>query len=104
MSDRGRTPIRGVPFRLPTEGRARRPSQEHGWSHFEQTVLEGLESLSDAVRDLDARVSAIVLARATEAGAAAERAKTWRWVLGVLAALVVACLAALVRGLSNQGP
>lgn len=102
MTDRIRTPLRGVPIRrAATEGRARRPSEEHGWSHFEQTVLRSLEKLDDGIVDLGVRVTKIEDHRLTEAGARSVRETIWRWVLGILAALVIAGVVALARGLGR---
>lgn len=92
MSDRRRTPVRGAMIRHPTEGRPRRASEEHGWSHFEQTVLEKLENLGDALGDVAARVVKLEDHRIATDSADGVRDRIWRWVLGLVAVLLAALL------------
>lgn len=104
--DRRRTQPRGIPLRrLNTETpRPRRPSEEHGWDRFQQTVLQALEGLSDAVTQLadDARafgdrVVTLEKAREREDGAKAVTGKVWNWVLGIIAVLLAALLLSTLK-------
>lgn len=94
MSDRTRTPLRGIPARLATE-RPRRVSEEHGWDRFEQAVFEKLESLEESIGGIAGRLTVIEDQRIAEGAERKVHEKIWGWVLGVAAALAIAAILAL---------
>lgn len=108
MSERTRTPLRGIPTRraMTSDPRPRRVSEEHGWNRFEQALIELVEGtkedvrqVSEAVGQLAVRLTVIEDHRLKEEGAEAVQKKIWGWVLGIVAVLVTAGIIALARGL-----
>lgn len=89
----------GADFDDTTPPRRRRDSDEQGWSRWEKLVLAKLEDQGDQVaelrvevRELGREVGALKLHRAQTVGADQVRGEIWRWVLRVLAGVVLAAL------------
>lgn len=89
----------------PMVKRRRRESGDAGWSRYERLVLAALERLEDKGDRLEEKVdhqalrlAALEVHRAQTVGVESVRSTVWKWVLGLVAAVLAGLIMLAVRG------